>query len=349
MSGFWLLLAAVLGAEPAAGPDRLVRLQREGLELGLWPEAGGRIVWLRPAGGPNLLAANAAAWAPGQAVPEPRPDSPSTEFGGHVTWVGPQSAWWTQQDLNQDRRSRAAIWPPDPWLDLGRCEWRERSPASAVLVGPASPVSGLQMTYRVRLLGGGRVALSARGENRGTRPVAWNLWSVTRVPATAVLLPLAPGQPLRLQFASATPGRELPPAYTIVADRWLAIAARDLPPGAAAVSGKFATTADPPLLAAFVGDWLLLKRGAAVAPGEVPREHAPVEVFVTRPADPAAALCELELHGPYRTLPPGASLELREEWVLRRCPAGLGAAGRVQVLQELLATLPAFGEALADE
>ena len=48
-------------------------------------------------------------------------------------------------------------------------------------------------------------------------------------------------------------------------------------------------------------------------------EHGQVELYLNwLPGDAAGSLLEMEVHGPYTTLAPGAEVEGRETWIVRR-------------------------------
>src|SRR5512136_856864 len=80
---------------------------------------GGRVVMLGRPGGPNVLNVDPAL-LDGQA--RRRPVSVRYRFkpwNGHTVWCGPQSAFWSDQDEHPRRRDKRAVWPPDPYGEVG--------------------------------------------------------------------------------------------------------------------------------------------------------------------------------------------------------------------------------------
>jgi hypothetical protein len=255
-----------------------------------------------------------------------------------MTWVSPQSAWWSQQTVNQDRLSRKAAWPPDPFLVYGRFKVVSREAGAAVLQGPSSPVTGLSMTHRVRLLSESCVAFTAEAVNRRSSPVAWGLWSNTRVPAHAtILVPMATGSKLELETNIDTPHPRRPLPCRRVGD-WLVIDGSRLPPPGTAYVSKVKVRPSRPIIAAFMGDALLVKHIEPVDPDSVHPAHAPLEIFVERRRDPARGVCELEAHGSHRTLQPGQSLQLREHWYVVDYAGGTELQDRLKAVREVALT-----------
>src|SRR5690606_39891516 len=87
-------------------------------------------------------------------MPIPRVSSTSGNIGyfGHEMWVGPQSAWWTQQTVNAERLAAKSVWPPDPFLVLSRHTIKQQNDAQILLQGPDSPISGIAFTKHYQLV-----------------------------------------------------------------------------------------------------------------------------------------------------------------------------------------------------
>jgi len=207
-----------------SGP--LVVLTDGMIEVGVLPEVGGRIVLLRREGGPNLLQSNPDYWDEPEAErPDPQARPRWKDYGGHITWLAPQSEWWNRQELYPRMRDRP--WPPDPYLIYAPYEIVEQSRMHLILQGPASPISGVSLRKEVRLPGGGRVAVRATAVNTTDAPLSWSLWSNTRfagrVPA---YLPLVPGRepgyaflsPFRDEEKAAMPYRVVDGYFTFSSD-----------------------------------------------------------------------------------------------------------------------------------
>ncbi len=121
-------------------------LNNKNIEVGILTEAGGRIVILRKPGFKNILKSDSSLWIdPEKHINKISAFSDFIAFNGHITWVGPQSEWWTHQNLNIERNKLKADWPPDPYLIYGSNEIISRSDTSIIMVGLKSPVSGLRI------------------------------------------------------------------------------------------------------------------------------------------------------------------------------------------------------------
>ena len=108
------------GKQIISDPEsHLLILKNEYVVLGLIPEAGAHVVLFRSYDSANVLDSNPKTWS--EPVPVFSAEEPKfAPYDGHITWLGPQKEWWTQQDINIDRKNRRVPWPPDPFLTLGK-------------------------------------------------------------------------------------------------------------------------------------------------------------------------------------------------------------------------------------
>jgi Domain of unknown function (DUF4380) len=311
---------------------RELRLSNAGLTLGLVPGLGGRIVELRPAGGENLLDADPRFWK----EPFPPADlrTPFEPWNGHTYWVGPQSAWWTQQDLDPERRHAKATWPPDPFHETARYEVRESSRSKARLESPLSPITGLRRELEVELAGARRVRIRVSATNGRTTPVAWSIYSNTRVrPDGWAYVRLARGGIKRIDGPRGTP------AYPHRVLRGFFAS----PPGVKPARADTARTADAflrpaePQIAYFRAHQLFLKRTENFSETRLHPEETLVELYRSSGGRSDGKLLELEMHGPYETLPPGQTISFVETWELVEY-SGAGEPGaHVEFLERLAA------------
>ncbi len=304
---------ASLLAELEGQPAPPLRLSNPALSLGLVPSLGGRIVELRADGGENLLDSDPRFWK------EPYPPAglrtPFEAWNGHTYWVGPQSAWWTQQDLDPERRRAKATWPPDPFHETARYEVREWSRTRARLESPPSQVTGLRRQLEVELVGPRRVRIRVTATNVRTSPVSWSFYSNTRVrPDGWAYVRLAPDGIKRIDSS-----REGSAAYPHRLQRGFFVS----PPGVRPAPAGTALTADASLrpvgaeIAYFRGHQLLLKRTEAFSEKRLHPEETLVEIYRSSGSGREAKLLELELHGPYEALGPGQSMSFEETWEVR--------------------------------
>ncbi len=89
------------------------------------------------------------------------------------------------------------------------------------------------------------------------------------------------------------------------------------------------------VIASFDGGRVLLRRFDPTPATSVAPDQASVEYFRRLDRDPAKALCELEIHGPYTGLPPNGTMTVEETWELRPFEAGAGAAAQAAWLKTL--------------
>jgi len=307
---------ASLLAELEGQPAPPLRVSNPTLSLGLVPGLGGRIVELRADGGENLLDSDPRLWK----EPFPPADlrAPFEPWNGHVYWVGPQSAWWAQQDLDPERRKAKATWPPDPFHETARYEVRERSPTRVRLESPSSQITGLRRQLEVELVGPRRVRIRVTATNVRTSPVAWSFYSNTRVrPDGWAYVKLAPDGIQRIDGL-----RDESTAYPHRLVRGFFVS----PPGVEGAPRGKARTADAslrpmePQIAYFRGHQLLLKRTEAFSEKHLHPEETLVEIYRSSGAGREAKLLELEMHGPYQSLGPGQSMSFEETWEVRDYP-----------------------------
>jgi Domain of unknown function (DUF4380) len=333
-------LAAALGlaagllsgpAGPAGAPTApSVRLSAGDLTLGIVPELGGRIVELRVAGGENLLDADPVYWK--EPFPPAALDTPFAPWNGHTYWVGPQSAWWTQQDLAPQRRRAKATWPPDPFHETARYRVGQRSRSRVSLQSPASPITGLSRRLEVDLIGARRVRVRITATNERTSPVSWSVYSNTRVrPDGWAYVRLVPDGVKRID----APGRDR--AYPHRVERGFFVS----PPGVRPDASGAPRTADvflrpaEPRIAYFRGHRLLVKRPKPFDESRLHPEETLVELYRSSGGASEGELLELELHGPYETLAPGRSTSFEETWEILDYAGPEAPAAHVEFLEKL--------------
>jgi hypothetical protein len=321
---------------PTPNEDRLLVLRNDRIVVGLLPRVGGRVVLLRRPDGANVLKSDPALWASEQ-HPEPAADAEFQAYNGHITWLGPQSGWWTAQNLNAGRRDSCAPWPPDPWLIYGEFKVEEASAERAVLRGPESPISGVQLVKTVRLGADGAVTVTAEARNIREDSVCWDVWSNTRMEgACQAYVPVHPARSLRLEHGSGHPleHRMTPPA---VRGRWFSFdSGRPLPEGVLGTSAKAFLNPDPGLIAGFTPTDVFMKHFTPTPPGDVHPEQSAVEIYQALSAEPGEGLLELEAHGPFQRISPGEALAFEESWHVLPWRGTDAPAEHVEFLEDYL-------------
>jgi len=162
--------------------DPLIVLSNENIEIGILPEVAGRIVMLRKPGMKNILRSDEEMWPEAaEKKPEINAFANFTAFNGNITWIGPQKEWWIHQDLNEERKSTKADWPPDPYTIYSKYEITEQLKSYIRLAGPVSPINGLSLIKEYSITEEGKVKIKITATNERETAVSWDLWMLTRL------------------------------------------------------------------------------------------------------------------------------------------------------------------------
>ena len=315
--GRWrpFLLAACLGAclATASEPTRL-SLQADAVTLQLTPALGGRGLALARHGHASVIQIGNAV----HEQPSPSVDAQAEDLAylGHDVWLGPQSGWWRDQDLNTARREAGASWPPDPWLSFADTRVLEQTTRRIVLEGPDSPITGvrLQKTFSVVEGRGDSVEVAVTATNVRTRPLTRDLWFNTRTFADAVVyVPVSDADDVRVAADSDPRRAVLQPR---VEAGLLRLQREPMPADMDGRRGKIFIQPARGWLAAFVKDQLLVIRFALQPRSAIHPEQGQVELYHDDRREPDQGLLELEVHAPLRTLAPGESMQASERWTL---------------------------------
>jgi len=309
----WMALAAGAAGQEKGGGGMDLELTNGTIVVGVMPSLGGRVVLLKTAGGENVLDSDPKLWKP--PYPPPALETPFRPWNGRIVWVGPQTGFWSQQELRPDLKAAKAGWPPDPFNETGRFEVVEHVPTLLRLKGQTSPVTGLAFLHEYAIAGDRSVRMKTTATNGRTTPVSWDLWPNTRVrPTGHPYVQLDPMAALRMD--GPRPDDPEAGAYpNEVHGGWLT-----LPPGQKPHSGQrklwtkaFVRPARG-LIACFFDHQLLLIRAPLVPQARLHGEQTFVEIY--RGVDAKENLLELEMHGPYETLAPGASMSFEQTFEL---------------------------------
>jgi hypothetical protein len=291
----------------AAGMEK-IELTDGRIAVVVLPSLGGRVVSLGLVRGENLLDSDPKFWRP--PFPKPALETPFTPWNGRIVWVGPQSGFWSQQDLRPDLKSAKAVWPPDPFNEAGRFEVLEKTPTRLRLKGAVSPVTGLALEHEYEITSERTVRMRVTATNGRLTPVSWDLWPNTRVRPDGFVYVLLGLEPPRVDG-----GREEKiGAYPYeVEGGWASFRAgvRPMPPQEKLWT-KLYLRPERGLIAYFHRRHLLLIRAAVVPRERLHPEQAFIELYRGAALDPAEDVLELEMHGAYQTLQPGASMSFEQ-------------------------------------
>ncbi len=313
------LMANNSAKEKAHNP--VIFLENKGIKAGFLPEVGGRLVFLGRPGGENLLKSDSALWreTPEQRI-EPSPESEWKAYNGFITWLGPQSQWWTHQDLNAERRDARAPWPPDPYLIYSAYKVVEQTKSSLVLEGPASPLSGVQLTKKYILSESG-LEIQVRMTNSSEAPVSWDIWSNARFEgSTLFFVPACENGVLRISGdesgkTEGLDGEIVESAFTFVSEA--------PGPGKKQRYAKAFLHPEQGKIVALGKGNMLVMTFDYVERDQVHPEQGFVEIYKMVTSGGRGDLLELEHHSAFLTLQPGESHALREHWHIYEYPGGL--------------------------
>jgi hypothetical protein len=337
LAGIILLMFQPLCLGGSGEKEEVVYLDNGILKAGFLPSVGGRMVYLSLKGGPNLLLADSSQW-PGSTDERPAasPTSGWKAYNGHIIWPGPQSQWWTHQDLNPQRRDAGARWPPDPYLIYAPYGIEHLDGSSVILSGPASPVSGIRFTKEYRL-SGNQLSVKVTMTNTADRAVSWGLWSNARfLGNTLYFIPGSEKGLLRIDSDQSGRAGKLVP---LLMEGYFTLQPGHGFPEKGRAYAKAFLHPDPGLdqkirMAAIREGAMVIISFDPLERSAIHQEQALVEVY-QQILDEGAGILELEHHGAYTELSPGEHTVLEETWTLLEAPDALSWEESIEFYQNL--------------
>lgn len=316
---------------------KLFEICHAGTKILIDTQLGGRLAYMGPQAGPNLLKCELEALS--QPAPALSSQSDFKGYNGLEIWTSPQCEWWIHQSENAERRDQAAMWPPDPYLAYQACECveEETSPTKLTVTLGASPFSGLALKKSYEILNDGSLLFTLSMTNTSSQARSFGHWYNMRMDGFAVgCVPISGAESCRVV---PVPGHgEMPYATDGGYFRYLPIAP---PAGKAECSSKTFIKPRLPYLAGFAKDYALFMQYDAAAAEAVHPEQAPAEVYCHTEAERANALLELEAHTSYLELAPGATSTSAVKLKFVMCPgAGDTFAFQQAILSDYEKQLP---------
>ena len=296
----------------AAPVVEVVRLQNQAITLEVTPELGGRGLSFSLNDHPNQLKTGDPLYA--QSPPEASATGEDIGYLGLDVWVGPQKEWWTQQDVNPDRRDAKANWPPDPFLAFGKTTVIESTPTRLVLEGVESPVSGVRLhkSYALSAERSDTVEVKVSARNIRDTDVSWDLWFNTRTPGTTrIYVPVADKEDVRVQSFTDT---DIGPLLPHIENGLFSFDRSPLPEGMNARRGKAFVQPAAGWMAGFSGNQLFVIRSPHHDISRIHPAQGQVELYLDDQRDTQKSLLEMEVHAPYSTLASGEEMQATEWW-----------------------------------
>ena len=295
-----------------SNPDSLVVLNNEYLTLKILPFAGGRIVSLERNGGENILKTDESLW--NYRFKKPLAQlilNRKIPFNGHIVWVGPQSEWWTHQDINEKLKESAATWPPDPYLIYGNFKVVKQRKNFVELRGPKSKYTGVQLTKKIKLGDDGEVYFNVEAENISPEEIAWDLWLNTRMDGfVRVYVPINNKTNLRVKYRDDESYDKMP--YEIKGG-YFYFKTKMPVNGKNKIDGKAFIYPDYDKIFAFKDDVMFVIQFRRYAKERVHPDQGLIEIYNSADSN-GESLMELEYHTPYEKIKPGSKISGYEIW-----------------------------------
>ena len=329
-----LLLTVLFCTTYSQNSKNLIMLNNKNIEVGILTEAGGRIVILRKPGFKNILKSDSSLWIdPKKHINKISAFSDFIAFNGHITWVGPQSEWWTHQNLNIERNKLKADWPPDPYLIYGSNEIISRSDTSIIMVGLKSPVSGLRFSKKISISSSGIVTVTTTAENIRDENVSWDLYMLTRLDGFAqAYVPVDEKGILKLRFKEDDT-REVTP-YEII-DNYFTLTPSVPTKPKKEQEQEIHLYPSEDFIAGFDEHQMLLIHFTKLDKKQIHSEHGLVELYSYINQSGDDRLLELEVHGAYKTLAPGETMSLTETWKVISYNGNSSPKEQIKFLKEI--------------
>ncbi len=290
------------------------------LKAGILSEVGGRMVFLGREEGVNLLKSDTALWSePESERIIPNPAAGMKPYFGHIIWPGPQSGWWSHQELNQERKAANAPWPPDPYLIYSPYEIIEHTATSVVLEGPPSPVSGIKLTKKYSL-SDSSLEIEVSMTNTSSGPVSWDIWSNARFEGdTRFFVPDGEKGFLRITGEENERSGRLDALFI---DGAFTFISAPPGPGQNRRYGKAFLHPEKGSIVAVRDECLLVMSFETVEKDKIHPDHGFVEIYKMISKSGRSDLLELEHHSAFKTLQPGESFTVAEQWTIHAYKEG---------------------------
>ena len=316
--------------------SQLITLSNGTIEIGILAEVGGRLVRVSLTGQQNILKADSAQWNESQEKrPNLDPNTPFKAYNGHITWLSPQSEWWTRQDSFPELKNSRSLWPPDPYLTQAPYQITAQNNSEITLISPKSPFTKVQFTKNYRI-DGHTVHLSTIARNISSDTVSWGLWHNTRMNGwDAVFVQADSSALLKTEFMQQGEIRKPELSYKKGFFTYESMKPDSVP----VYKSKSFFAVEKPLIAGFHQNQWLIVRSTSIDPSRIHPNESRVELYVENSVKPDNDLQELEIQFAYQKIAPGATIEASETWDIL---PGTGLTNKKELLEELLEKLNQF-------
>lgn len=309
----------------------MIELTKGNYTAKILPEIGGRLVYFSN-NNENILKSDENLWD-GKEKPAVNAEADFVAFNGAIVWVGPQSQWWTQQEINPERKEEKADWPPDPYLIYGKFKTIFQSDSSVTLECSESPVSGITMKKTYTLHENGKLECIAEITNCTDKAVSWDIWFNTRMDGYCKGYTFCKNQNnikvVDMDWEGAQP---MPKEHN---EGYFCFNPIKPETKFNSRSSKAFIHAEKGFMAGFDSDRALIIEFDLKEKEQIHPEQGLVEIFDHSEHDKDNALLELEYHSEYKTLQPNETFSAKQRWVIQNYTGGTSTENQINVLKEL--------------
>lgn len=286
----------------------LAYIENSGVRVGIATKVGGTIVFLSKNNSANILKSNEEYWQ------RTEPVTAQTDFTpicGHTIWLGAQSAWWTQQTVNEEKRAAADVWPPDPFCTLGEYSIIEKTDSAITLQSPQSEIWGVVMQKTIAVNPDGSVFIKAAVQNVSNQVLTWDVWFNTRLDGYAKAYVKTTKDHCKVVPVLNENSQEMP--FSFIGDYFTYNPCEPEKHKGERSSKAFIYPAEARIFGVTHKHILAIsfeKHKSA----EIHAEHALAEIYNHTEHSGANALLELEYHSPLVNLQPEETMEAWQVW-----------------------------------
>jgi len=292
----------------------IIYLKNDCIKIGVLNSVGGRLVYLSHLEQDNILNADEKFWniSDDERI-NPSPFTKFKAYNGMITWVGPQSEWWTDQDVNPELLLNKSRWPPDPFLIYGDFEIIKKTDSSITLIGPNSPVSGVRLTKEYSIKSN-KLTIKVTARNIRDRDISFDLWTNARFDSTTdFIIPAFTEDLLKVESKATTEYQKL---ESRTEEGFFYFLKEPMSKGDKPRVGKAFLHPEKGNIIAVRGKTFLLMDFDFVSRDKIHPDQAFIECYNKQSDKKEDCLLELEHHSEYKTLRPGESSIMVETWSL---------------------------------
>lgn len=310
--------------------ENLHYISNSDVTVGVLVKRGGTIVYLSKNKSPNILKSNPQLWAQSIDVNE------STDFvplNGHTIWVGPQSEWWCQQNVNEQRKQEKSGWPPDPIITLGEYTVVSQTEWGIKLQSPESKISGIVIEKEIAVNPDGSVFIQITMINASNEVKSWDIWHNTRIPGFSKVYVPTTEKNTKVVPVLNQNSTEMPYGFI---DGYFTYKPEMPPKNFSERSSKAFIYPELPNIFAFSNSHMLSISFEKHEKKQIHPEQGLVEIYNHTENSMEQALLELEYHSPYFTMKPNDVQQAWEVWTIEEYSGENTDKKHIQFIKSIL-------------